>query len=84
VIDWLKIGTISEVAKQLSLSWSVVSGVKARTLARGLARRNHAFPDLIGIHETVFQRRHQYVTVISSGDRVLHVAHDRKRASLDA
>ena len=30
------------------------------------------------------QRRHQYVTVISSQDRVLHVADDRKRVTLDA
>ena len=84
VIDWLKIGTISEVATQLGLSWSAVSGVQERAVARGLARRDHSFPDAIGIDETAFQRRHQYVTVISSGDRVLHVADDRKRASLDA
>jgi transposase len=84
VIDWLKIGTISEVAERLGLSWSAVSGVQERAVARGLARRTQDFPDAIGIDETAFQRRHQYVTVISSGNRVLHVADDRKRASLDA
>lgn len=84
VIDWLKIGTISEVAARLGLSWSAVSGVQERAVARGLARRTQDFPDAIGIDETAFQRRHQYVTVISSGNRVLHVADDRKRASLDA
>ncbi len=84
VIDWLKIGTISEVAERLDLSWSVVSGIQERAVARGLARRAQEFPDAIGIDETAFQRRHQYVTVISSGDRVLHVADDRKRATLDA
>jgi len=84
VIDWLKIGTISEVAEQLGLSWSAVSGVQERAVARGLARRAQDFPDSIGIDETAFRRRHQYVTVISSGDRVLHVADDRKRATLDA
>lgn len=83
VIDWLKIGTISEVAERLGLSWSAVSGVQARAVARGLARRSQDFPDAIGIDETAFQRRHQYVTVISSGDRVLHVADNRKRATLD-
>ncbi|NDY96299.1 helix-turn-helix domain-containing protein [Wenzhouxiangella limi] len=45
VIDWLKIGTISEVAEQLGLSWSAVSGVQERAVARGLARRGQAFPD---------------------------------------
>ncbi|MDZ7790308.1 MAG: ISL3 family transposase [Xanthomonadales bacterium] len=84
VIDWLKIGTISEVAERLGLSWSAVSGVQERAVARGLARRQQDFPDAIGIDETAFQRRHQYVTVISSGDRVLHVADDRKRSTLDA
>ncbi len=84
VIDWLKIGTISEAAEQLGLSWSTVSGVQERAVARGLARRDQAFPDSIAIDETAFQRRHQYVTVISVGDRVLHVADDRKRATLDA
>ena len=84
VIDWLKIGTISEVAERLGLSWSAVSRVQERAVARGLARRDQAFPDSIGIDETAFQRRHQYVTVISSKDRVLHVADDRKRATLDA
>jgi len=34
VIGWLKIGTISKVATQLGLSWSVVSGVQARARAR--------------------------------------------------
>ena len=84
VIDWLKIGTISEVAERLGLSWSAVSGVQERAVTRGLARRQQDFPDAIGIDETAFQRRHQYVTVISSGDRVLHVADDRKRSTLDA
>ena len=31
-----------------------------------------------------FSARHQYVTVISSQDRVLHVADDRKSTTLDA
>ena len=84
VIDCLKIGTISEVAEQHGLSWSAVSGVQERAVARGLARWEQDFPDAIGIDETAFQRRHQYGTVISSDDRVLHVAGDRKRSTLDA
>ncbi|MDA3934098.1 MAG: ISL3 family transposase [Gammaproteobacteria bacterium] len=84
VIDWLKVGTISEVATRLNLSWSVVAGVQQRAVERGLQRRDQAFPESIGIDETAFQRRHQYVTVISSGDRVLHVADDRKPSSLQA
>ena len=84
VIDWLKIGTISEVSARLGLSWSAVAGVQDRAVARGLQRREADFPTSIGIDETAFQRRHQYVTVISSEDRVLFVGDDRKRATLDA
>lgn len=84
VIDWLKVATISEVAARLDLSWSVVAGVQQRAVDRGLQRRAQAFPVSIGIDETAFQRRHQYVTVISSQDRVLHVADDRKSSTLDA
>lgn len=83
VIDWLKVATISEVAKRLDLGWSAVAGVQERAVRRGLARREQAFPDAIGIDETSFQRRHEYVTVISAGDRVLHVADGRGREVLD-
>ena len=83
VIDWLKVATISEVAKRLDLGWSAVAGVQERAVRRGLARREQAFPEAIGIDETSFQRRHEYVTVISAGDRVLHVADGRGREVLD-
>ncbi|PKM21314.1 MAG: hypothetical protein CVV10_10005 [Gammaproteobacteria bacterium HGW-Gammaproteobacteria-14] len=66
------------------LNWSVVGGLQKHAAARGLVRRSQTFPDSIGIDETAFQRRHQYVTVISSQDRVLHVADDRKRPTMDA
>ncbi|MDZ7790306.1 MAG: transposase [Xanthomonadales bacterium] len=58
-----------------------------RAGTRGGARlhaRQQDFPDAIGIDETAFQHRRQYVTVIGGGDRVLHVADDRKRSTLDA
>ena len=83
VIDWLKIGRISEVAERLDVGWSVVDGVHERAVARGPARWLQDFPDAIGICVTAFQRRHQYVTVISSEDRILHVADDRKQSTLD-
>ncbi|MBL8723807.1 MAG: transposase [Planctomycetes bacterium] len=39
----------------------------------------------IGVDETSFQRRHEYVTIVTDLDssRVLHVADDRKRESLE-
>ena len=40
----------------------------------------------IGVDETSFQRRHEYVTIVTDLDssRVLHVADDRKRESLES
>jgi transposase len=40
----------------------------------------------VGLDEKSFQRRHDYVTVVSAldGARVLFVADDRKRESLEA
>jgi len=83
VIDWLKVATIAEVARRLKLSWSVVAGVQQRAVARGLARRAVATPEAIGIDETAFARRHEYVTVISSEDRVLHVGDGRQQSVLE-
>jgi len=83
VIDWLKVATISEVAELLDLGWSAVARVQERAVKRGLARREQAFPDAIGIDETAFQRRHEYVTVVNDGERVLHVADGRGREVLD-
>lgn len=82
VIDWLKVAAVAEVARQLKLSWAAVYGVQRRAVARGLARRGALAPTRISVDETSFAKRHEYVTVISSEDRVLHVADERNRASL--
>jgi transposase len=53
---------------------------------RGLARRQLVPPRRIGVDETSFQKRHEYVTAATDLDRgvVLYVADDRKQESLDA
>ncbi|MDZ7787190.1 MAG: transposase [Halofilum sp. (in: g-proteobacteria)] len=71
------------VSWRLKLSWSVVAGVQQRAVARGLARRAAATPEAISIDETAFARRHEYVTVISSEDRVLHVGDGRQQSVLE-
>lgn len=83
VIDWLKVATIAEVARRLKLSWTVVAGVQARAVARGLARRAAARPESISIDETSFAKRHEYVTVVSTEERVLYVADGRSQAALE-
>ena len=40
VIDWLMEASISAVARQLRLTWDQVSGIQARAVERGLARRS--------------------------------------------
>jgi len=86
VIDWLKETSLTGVARQLGLSWDEADGIQRRAVRRGLARRDRKLPTRIGVDETSFQKRHEYVTVVidqAEGD-VVHVADDRKQASLEA
>jgi transposase len=84
VIDWLHDASISAVAAQLGLSWDEVSGIMARAVSRGLARRQLVVPAVIGVDETSFQKRHEYVTVVCdpTGKKVLYVADGRGVSSL--
>ena len=87
VIDWLRsLASIKAVAEQLRLSWDEVDGIMARAVDRGLARRKRICVKRVGVDETSFQRRHEYVTIVTDldGGRVLHVADDRKRESLES
>lgn len=84
-IDWLKTASQAAVARRLGLSWDEAHGIMARAVARGLRRRRAGTFKRIGVDETSFQKRHEYVTVICDldGKRVLEVADDRKKESLD-
>ena len=86
VIDWLRGATIAAVARQMGLSWTAVSHIMERAVKRGLERRELAPAKHLGIDETAFRKRHDYVTVISDSATgvVLHVAQDRTKASLEA
>ena len=86
VIDWLSEASMSAVAKMLRMSWEGVDGVMSRAVSRGLARRESLPLRAIGVDETSFQKRHEYVTVVFDkvGGRVVHVADDRKRSTLEA
>jgi transposase len=86
VIDWLHEASFAAVARQLRLTWEAVAGIQDRAVRRGLARRERRPVKQIGIDETSFQKRHEYVTTVNDlGEGVvLHVADDRKQESLDA
>jgi len=85
VIDWLKEASTTAVAVQLGLSWDQVDGIMQRAVRRGLARRKELCPARIGVDETSFQKRHEYVTSVIDLDEgtVLHIADDRETTSLD-
>ncbi len=86
VIDWLKEASIQAVSRQLNLSWNAIDGVMQRAVKRGLSRRAALSPKQIGIDETAFKKRHDYVTIVSDHEEgiVLHVGQDRKKADLKA
>ncbi|MCU7895859.1 MAG: transposase family protein [Candidatus Thiodiazotropha sp. (ex Lucinoma aequizonata)] len=84
VIDWLKEASISAVSRLMGLSWNAIDGIMQRAVKRGLARREEINPTHIGVDETAFRKRHDYVTVVSDQDTgtVLHVDKERKKATL--
>jgi len=86
VIDWLKEASFSAVARQLSLSWGQVAGIQDRAVRRGLARREKQRPRCIGVDETSFRKRFEYITLVNDldRDRVLWVGDDRKKETLAA
>jgi len=80
IIDWLKVADKKSVAKILRISWDQADGVQKRAVARGLLRRKDKKISHLGIDETAFKKRHDYVTVIMDKDRgvVLDVLEDRQ------
>lgn len=81
IIDWLQVTTVSSVSKMLRVTWDQVYGIQDRAVKRGLARREKKPTAHIGIDETSFQKRHEYVTVIQDKERgvVLEVLDGRKQ-----
>jgi len=85
VIDWLREASMSAVSRQLGVTWDEVDRIMGRAVERGLARRQAQPVRRLGVDETSFQKRHEYVTVVSDleGGRVLEIADGRSRAALE-
>ena len=83
-IRLLRETTVSGLSRLMDLSWDEAEGILKRAVARGLARREHEPVRFMGIDETSFQKRHEYVTVVSDLERtrVIWVGDDRKKATL--
>ncbi len=84
VIDWLKEASTSAVARLMGLSWNAIDGIMQRAVKRGLARRKKTCAQHLGVDETAFRKRHDYVSIVSDQDNgtVLYVGKDRKKADL--
>ncbi len=78
--------SLAETAELLGLSWDEAAGIQRRAVERGLARRTEEPVRVIGVDETSFQKRHEYVTVINDleRNRVLWVGDHRREATLAA
>jgi len=85
VIRWLLEASNSAVARRLQLTWDEVDGVMTRAVRRGMARRKLGAIGKVGIDETSFRKRHEYVTVATDTETgyVLYVGDKRKLESLD-
>jgi transposase len=67
VIDWLQeSANVSAVMRLVRLSWDEVDGIMQRAVARGLKRRELRLPRRVGVDEKSFQKRHEYVTVVTA------------------
>ena len=84
VIDWLKEASTLGVSRLMGLSWNAIDGIMQRAVERGLSRREEAHITQIGVDETAFRKRHDYVTIVSDqkAGTVLHVGGDRKKQGL--
>jgi len=86
VIDWLGEANVRAIARRIRLSWDPVSGIQRRAVKRGLARRERQAPTGIGVDETAFQKRHEYVTIVHDLEEevVVYAADDRKQEALES
>lgn len=86
IIDWLQEASIAAVSRRMGLTWEQIDGVMQRAVRRGLARRKLMAVRHVGVDETSFQHRHEYVTIVSDAKSgaVLHVADGRTQEALDA
>lgn len=87
-ISWLQEASVSAVAELLGLSWTAVDGIMKRAVRRGIKRRSlegRELPKRLGIDETSFQKRHEYVTAICDQEagHVVHVADGRSAEAVE-
>jgi transposase len=85
VMVWLQDSSIAAVAENFNLSWDEVDGIMHRAVKRGLERRKQKKVGNMGIDETSFKKRHEYVTVLLDKDQgyVLDILFGREAEVLE-
>jgi len=85
VISWLKEASTTAVAELMELTWIEVDGIMKRAVERGLSRRDVNEHKRLSVDETSFQKRHEYVTVVTSQDdgTAVYVGDGRSQSCLD-
>ncbi len=61
VIEWLKEASTLAVSRLMKLSWNAIDAIMQRAVERGLSRRERSCVTQLGIDETAFRKRHDYV-----------------------
>jgi transposase len=84
-IMWMKNASITAVSDMFGISWHQAARIQEKAVRRGMARRKIEPVKDLGIDETSYQKRHEYVTVLldNEHDRVIDVLEDRRSESLD-
>jgi transposase len=84
-IDWLKAASPKAVADPLGLSWDEIHAIMERAVKRGSARRKREMIGDLWVDEKAFRKGHKCLTLVNdlTRGRVLYVAEDRERSSLD-
>jgi transposase len=84
VIKWLEAAPVSAVAERMRIDWDSALGIQHRTVKRGLDCRGPVTPLDISIDETSEKKGHNYLTIVSEDERVLHVEEGRDKESIDS
>lgn len=76
--------TVAGMAELMRLSWHEAEGIFRRAVERGLARRSQQPVRVLGVDETSFQKRFEYVTIVADLEerRVLWVGDHRRQETL--
>jgi transposase len=84
-IDVLGETDVSGACQILRISWDEAWHLMDRAVARGLGRKPHRVPALIGVDEKAARKGHRYVTIVCDLERstVEYIADDRRESSLD-